>query len=166
MSKTLYLECNSGMSGDMFVAAMLDLGVDQQKLLDALASIPVDGFEIQISRVKKSGLDACDFSVLLDKEHENHDHDMQYLHGDGHLEHHHHHSHAHRGLPEITHMIAHTKISERAKEMADRIFDILAEAEAKAHGMPKDQVHFHEVGAIDTIVDIIAAAVCLDPLDV
>lgn len=53
MSKTLYLECNSGISGDMFVAAMLDLGVDQQKLLDALASIPVDGFEIQISRVKK-----------------------------------------------------------------------------------------------------------------
>ena len=166
MSKTLYLECNSGISGDMFVAAMLDLGVDQQKLLDALASIPVDGFEIQISRVKKSGLDACDFSVLLDKEHENHDNDMQYLHGDGHLEHHHHHSHAHRGLPEITHMIAHTKISERAKEMADRIFDILAEAEAKAHGMPKDQVHFHEVGAIDSIVDTIAAAVCLDLLDV
>lgn len=81
MGKTLYLECESGISGDMTVAALLDLGADQQVLKKALASLSVQGFDIRISRVKKSGLDACDFDVVLDKEHENHDHDMEYLHG-------------------------------------------------------------------------------------
>lgn len=74
MGKTLYLECESGISGDMTVAALLDLGADQQVLKKALASLPVQGFDIRISRVKKSGLDACDFDVVPDKEHENHDH--------------------------------------------------------------------------------------------
>lgn len=176
MSKTLYLECNSGISGDMFVAAMLDLGADQHALEHALASIPIHGYEIKISRVSKSGLDACDFSVLLDAVHENHDHDMEYLHGHhhdhGHHHHHHghdqnhHHHHEHRGLPDILHIIEHTEISDRAKALAVKIFDILAEAESKAHGLPKDQVHFHEVGAVDSIVDIIAAAVCVDLLDI
>ncbi len=204
MSKTLYLECSSGISGDMFVASMLDLGADQHALEHALASIPVDGYSIKISRVSKSGLDACDFSVILDEKHENHDHDMEYLHGHDHHHHHdhdhehhhhhdhghehhhhhdhdnehhhhhhdhvhdqnHHHHHEHRGLPDILHIIDHTEISARAKDLAVRIFDILAEAESKAHGLPKDQVHFHEVGAVDSIVDIIAAAVCMDLLDV
>ena len=85
--KTLYLECYSGISGDMTVAALLDLGADEQVLRHALASLPVKGFDIKISRVKKSGLDVCDFDVLLDEEHENHDHDMAYLHGDDHMEH-------------------------------------------------------------------------------
>lgn len=82
MKNTLYLECYSGISGDMTVAALLDLGADREVLEKALKSLPVDGFEIKISKVKKSGLDVCDFSVILDKEHENHDHDMEYLHGD------------------------------------------------------------------------------------
>ena len=81
MSKTLYLECTFGISGDMFVASLLDLGADEKKLEQALASLPVKGFHTCISRVKKSGLDACDFAVLLDEQHENHDHDMEYLHG-------------------------------------------------------------------------------------
>ena len=71
MGKTLYLECESGISGDMTVAALLDLGADQKVLREALASLPVQGFDIRISRVKKSGLDACDFDVVLDTEHEN-----------------------------------------------------------------------------------------------
>lgn len=74
--RTLYLECNSGLSGDMFTAALLDLGADEAVLRKALASLPLDGFDIKISRVKKSGLDACDFDVVLDAAHENHDHDM------------------------------------------------------------------------------------------
>ena len=81
MSKTLYLECTFGISGDMFVGSLLDLGADEKKLEQALASLPVKGFHTCISRVKKSGLDACDFAVLLDEQHENHDHDMEYLHG-------------------------------------------------------------------------------------
>jgi hypothetical protein len=181
MSKSLYLECNAGISGDMFVAAMLDLGADQNILRQTLDSIPIDGYEIKIGRVLKSGLDACDFSVLLDQEHENHDHDMQYLHGQEqshtqeHIhvqEHHHvhdqnhHHHHEHRGISEIKHIISHTEMTDQAKELASRIFDILADAESKAHGLPKDQVHFHEVGAVDSIVDIIAAAVCFDQLGI
>ena len=72
----LYLECYSGISGDMVTAALLDLGADEAVLRKALASLPLDGFSINISRVKKAGLDACDFNVVLDAEHENHDHDM------------------------------------------------------------------------------------------
>ena len=73
----------------MFVGAMLDLGADQKKMEEALQSLPVDGFKTEITRVKKSGLDACDFNVILDHAHENHDHDMEYLHGDHHDDHHH-----------------------------------------------------------------------------
>lgn len=82
MRNKLYLECTSGISGDMTVAALLDLGADQKKLVRTLKSLPVKGFDIKISRVMKSGIDACDFDVLLDHDHENHDHDMKYLHGD------------------------------------------------------------------------------------
>ena len=171
MAKTLYLECYSGISGDMTVGALLDLGADQRLLEEQLRSLPVSGFEIEISRVKKSGLDACDFRVILDKEHENHDHDNEYLYGHGHNhEHHHHHAHTHdhihRGLPEIREIILHSGITERAKKTALAIFQVLAEAEAKAHGTSIDEVHFHEVGAVDSIVDIVAAAVCLDNLAV
>lgn len=189
MGQTLYLECNSGISGDMTVAALLDLGADESILRQALNSMPVSGFEIEVRRVKKAGLDVCDFLVKLDKVHENHDHDMEYLHGHehSHNESHHHdhrhshnenhhydhdhshdhgHSHEHRGLPEIQKIIRSTDMSERAKKTALRIFDILAQAEAKAHGTAVEEVHFHEVGAVDSIVDIVAVAVCLDNLDV
>ena len=73
MGKTLYLECYSGISGDMTVAALLDLGADRSVLDRVLKSLKVSGFETKISRVVKSGIDACDFDVVLDKEHENHD---------------------------------------------------------------------------------------------
>lgn len=166
--RILYLECNSGISGDMTVAALLDLGADRKALEKTLCSLPVDGFRIEITRVKKSGLDMCDFNVVLDTKHENHDHDMEYLHGhgNGHMEEQKEHVHGHRGLSEILHIIEHADMASRAKQTAVRIFEILAEAEAKAHGVPVDQVHFHEVGAVDSIVDIVAVAVCLDSLDV
>ncbi len=187
MGKTLYVEGLSGISGDMTVAALLDLGADKEVLLNALKSLPVSGYEIAISRVKKSGIDACDFNVILEKD--NHDHDMAYLHGhdhhhedehghhhDGGHEHHHHehehchehehHHHEHATLPGILHLIGHAQMSDRAKAIATRIFEIVAEAEAKAHGVPLNEVHFHEVGAVDSIVDVVSVAVCLDNLDV
>ena len=196
--KTLYLECYSGISGDMTVAALLDLGADEQVLRHALASLPVKGFDIKISRVKKSGLDVCDFDVLLDEEHENHDHDMAYLHGDDHMEHvhththgggehvheheghvdnhkeHNHvhgdhdhiHPHTHRGMKEIREILTQADLTPRAYETAIRIFTVLGEAEAKAHGTTLEQVHFHEVGAVDSIVDIVSVAVCLDNLNI
>ena len=183
MSKTLYLECYSGISGDMTVAALLDLGADREVLKESLKSLPVGGFRTEITRVKKSGLDACDFPVILEQD--NHDHDMEYLHGSeksyaGHHEHshevnheHHHghtHSHEHpyehRGMKEITEIIQKSEMTVRAKKMAMRVFDILAQAESKAHGVPVEEVHFHEVGAVDSIVDIAAIATCMDNLDI
>lgn len=183
MSKTLYLECYSGISGDMTVAALLDLGADREVLKESLKSLPVGGFRTEITRVKKSGLDACDFSVILEQD--NHDHDMEYLHESeksytGHHEHshevnheHHHghthsheHPHEHRGMKEITEIIQKSEMTARAKKMAMRVFDILAQAESKAHGVPVEEVHFHEVGAVDSIVDIAAIAICMDNLDI
>lgn len=169
MEDMLYLECLSGISGDMFVAAMLDLGIDEKKVREALLSIPLEGFRVEVKRVKKSGLDACDFHVILDPMHENHDHDMEYLHGHGHAHtegHHHGHAHMHRGMKEIEELIDASSITESAKALAKKIFYITAEAEAEAHGMPVEQVHFHELGAVDSIVDIVAAAVCMDELGI
>ncbi len=192
MANTLYLECNTGISGDMSVAALLDLGADRDVLMKVLNSIPAKGFEVKISRVKKAGIDCCDFAVLLDKNHENHDHDMEYLYGktencgcnhehthqEGHHEHAHSHDgehehthshthhHEHRGMKEIREILSACVMTERARALALKIFEVLARAEAKAHGVSLEEVHFHEVGAIDSIVDIVAAAVCLDNLDI
>ena len=287
MGKTLYLETSSGISGDMFVAAMIDLGADPEALERALNSIPADGFRVEISSVKKSGIACCDFNVILDAAHENHDHDMAYLYGpapvtaaapqeeachfheeeeghhchcheeeeahhchcheeeeehhchcheeeeghhchcheeeeghhchcheeeDGHHchcheeeeEHHchcheeeeahhchcheeeeahhchcheeegHHHAHPHdhghhhhgRHLAEILDIIDATDMTDSAKALAGKMFHIVAEAESLAHHMPLEEVHFHEVGAIDSIVDIISAAVTFDSLGI
>lgn len=144
----------------MTVAALIGLGVPKEKLIKALQSIPVKDFDIEITEVKKSGLLANDFNVILKED--NHDHDMEYLHGHSH---HHEHHHSHRGLKEIKKIIDETQISEKAKKIAKKIFKILAEAEAKVHGTKIDEVHFHEVGATDSIVDIIAIAFCLDYLN-
>ena len=194
MGKTLYLETSSGISGDMFVAAMIDLGADPEALERALNSIPADGFMVEISSVKKSGIVCCDFNVILDAAHENHDHDMAYLygpapvssaapqeeaylchcheeeeahhcHGHGGEEPHHHHHHG-RHLAEILDIIDATDMTDSAKALAGKMFHIVAEAESLAHHMPLEEVHFHEVGAIDSIVDIIAAAVTFDSLGI
>ena len=161
--KKLYFECYSGISGDMTVGALVDLGVNEENLIKALKSIPAKGFDVKISKVKKSGLDVCDFAVVLDKDHENYDHDMQYLHGNHDRQQHH---HEHRNLKDIEKIIDETKINEHTKKIAKKIFKVLAKAEAKVHGVKIEDVHFHEVGVIDSIVDIIAIAYCIDELDI
>ena len=309
MGRTLYLECSSGISGDMTVAALLDAGASQEKLERVLAGVPLTGFSTRVSRVSKSGLDACDFDVILDEAHENHDHDMAWLFGhetggveaggkkkrgkkakkrgkasevvacatpvavayrpaeaaaperrsltellEQHAEeiaaasdgapgsptdapadacagtpvatgvapvptvaadaaegsadaacpqphvnagvalaaepehthagaehaasgtqphacepthaHEHEHAHEHRTLADVTAILDATPMSAGARAIAGRIFSQLAQAEAAAHGVPISQVHFHEVGAVDSIVDVVAVAVCLDDLDV
>lgn len=173
MKKSLYFECYSGISGDMTVAALLDLGADRTVLEKVLSSLPLPGFKIKTDRVSKSGIDACDFDVVLDED--NHDHDMAYLHGHENQEHTHHkthshshngHTHIHRGIKEIREIIDRGEMTPHARELALRIFEVLAQAEAKAHRVPVEDVHFHEVGAVDSIVDIISAAVCLDNLGI
>lgn len=184
MEQALYIECYAGISGDMFVASLLDLGVDKDYLLSNLQTLPLEGYKINISRVKKMALDACDFNVILDVD--NHDHDMQYLYEENHEhthehehshehkhEHHEHHiheanhtHHVHRNLNDVTTIINNSQITDNAKSIANKIFQIIAEAEAKAHGTSVEQVHFHEVGAVDSIVDITAAAICIDKLNI
>lgn len=208
MKKTLYLECNSGISGDMTVGALLDLGADRAVLEQALASLKVDGYHLHFGRTVKCGIDAYDFDVHLEEEerehcheghvhedhaHEDHDHvysqetvhshcheehaheDHDHAHGE-HVhqqhgqnltdDHVHTHAHIHRNLNDIYTIIDRLQSSDKVKQLAKRIFEIVAEAEAKAHGLPIDQVHFHEVGAVDSIVDIISTAVCLDNLGI
>ena len=207
MPNKLYLECYSGISGDMTVAALLDLGADQQVLLEGLESLNLPGYQLKIGRVKKNGIDACDFDVILDEPEHHHDHDHEHHHDHDHEhhhdhdhehhhdhdhehhhdhdhehehhhdhdhehhhhhdhEHHHHHDHVHRNIGDIFAIIDQSKISDRAKQTAKDIFRIIAAAESKAHGIAEDQVHFHEVGAVDSIVDIVSAAICLDNLDI
>lgn len=190
---TVYFDCSSGISGDMTVAALLDAGADRGVLQEALDSIPCTGFKTEISSVIKNGIAALDFSVILDRE--NYDHDMEFLFGDGHHnhnegalnsrhkketgndgeqchlhhhehEHEHNHKHEHRGLKEVFEIIDGTKMTGGARGLAKKIFDVLADAESKAHAKPKDEVHFHEVGALDSIVDIISIAVCFDNLKI
>lgn len=162
MENILYLECYAGISGDMFVASLIDLGVEEEYLQKNLQTLPLEGYKVKISHVKKMAVNACDFNVVLDID--NHDHDMEYLHGKS--EHHHEHHHEHRGLKEITDIINASQITARAKDIAVNIFNIIAKAEAKAHGVSVEEVHFHEVGAIDSIVDIVAAAICIDKLNI
>lgn len=173
----IYVDCSAGISGDMTVAALLDLGASLDVLLRALDSMPAEEFDIKLSRVKKSGLDCMDFDVVLDAEHDGHDHDMEYLYGHTHEQEHDHEQHTHdqnqskghhhhRGMAEINDILDKTQMTEGARKICDNIFGVLAKAESKAHGIPVSEVHFHEVGAIDSIVDIVSIAVCLDNLQV
>lgn len=166
----LYLECYSGISGDMTVAALLDLGADEEILRESLNSLGISGYKIKIGRANKCGIDACDFDVILDDTHHHHhqdhshgDHDHSHKHSHDHNKHHH---HEHRNINDIYKIIDESKITKAAKEIAKKIFDLIAQAEAKAHAVDYDKVHFHEVGAIDSIIDIVAVAVCIDNLNI
>lgn len=192
---SLYIDCSLGVSGDMLVAALLDAGADSDALDRALASLSVaDEFKIRVSTVTKAGIRARDFDVVLRCGAETHDHDMAYLHGDsemasecghdhrhghhgdhdhhhdqgcGHGHHHgHDHHHEHRNLSDVMGIIDSAQLTTGARAIASRAFEILARAEAQAHGLPVDRVHFHEVGAVDSIVDIVSAAVLVDSLGV
>ncbi len=192
MGKTLYLECRSGISGDMTVAALLDLGGSAEKLDSVLKSLNVDGFTYEIGRRKSCGIEGCSFDVHLEEEehhhhhhhhghehchdHEDHHHDHGHCHEDHHHDHEHchehnhchehHHHHEHRNFADVCAIINKGAMSDRAKTLAKKIFAIIADAESCAHGIPVEEVHFHEVGAIDSIADIVGAAVLIDDLDI
>ena len=140
----IYLDCQAGISGDMTVGALLDLGVPLEHLRAELAklALPTDSYSLSTSRTERHHVAALKFDVGV------HDH------------------HTHRHYAGIDAMIAASGLNDSVKEKAQRIFRRLAEAEAKVHGVPVAEVHFHEVGAIDSIVDIVAAAICLDYLGV
>lgn len=148
--KNLYLECYSGISGDMTVAALLDLGADEKKLKETLKELGIEKeYEIKISKVLKSGVEANDFDVIL--KHNHHEKEG--------------HHHEHRNLKEVYKIIDRLK-DEKVKTLAKKIFKVVALAEAKAHGKKIEEVHFHEVGAVDSIIDIVSTAFCIVNLEI
>ncbi|MEG1480244.1 MAG: nickel pincer cofactor biosynthesis protein LarC [Kiritimatiellia bacterium] len=135
----LYLDCASGISGDMLLAALLDLGADETNVRNALASLQLP-IELIRSEISKDGLRACDIDVRVP------------------------HEHHHRHLSDIITVLNQGALSEQVKTFAIKTFQIIAEAEAKVHGCNQEEVHFHEVGALDSIADIVGCAVCLENL--
>lgn len=238
MTEILYFDINSGISGDMTIAALLDLGVDQQKFLDELAKLNLSGYEIEISKVQKNGITASDFKVILENEahpdhyhshqdekdhlhsskedynlnhshqdgctgcgnhdhnhhdhshhnHEHHDHDSHNHKGlgdesqnhDHHEEKHSHEgqgsgseksehreakTHLHRNFNDIKNLINKSTLNKRVKNLSIEMFSEVAKAEAKVHDKDIEEVHFHEVGAVDSIIDIVGTAVLIDMIN-
>ncbi len=157
MTKYLYFEGSCGISGDMTVASLLDLGANREKMDKAIASLNLEGFHYHVERKNSYSIAGLDFDVHL--------HHLEEAHEEHYHEHHHHH-HEHRHLSDVYAIIERAEMTSSARDLAKRIFLIVAQAEAKAHGVAVDEVHFHEVGAIDSIVDIISAAVLLDDLGI
>jgi hypothetical protein len=151
--RILYYDCFSGISGDMNLGAMLDLGVEKDYLAGELSKLNLDHeFEIRVSRDSRKGICGTKVDVVLRHHHEHHEH--------------HEHHHEHRNLHSIESIINSSSLSGNVKRISLDMFGKVAEAEAKVHGKPLHEVHFHEVGALDSIVDIVGAAICLDRLGV
>jgi pyridinium-3,5-bisthiocarboxylic acid mononucleotide nickel chelatase len=161
--KILYLDIFSGISGDMFIGALLDLGVAARKLEHELKKLKLDGYHLHVTRKQKSGIEGVKLDVHLTDAH-----DQEHHHGHG-LEHHdhghgHHHHDENRTFAEIKKLITKSKLSAWVKKKSVAVFQRIAEAEGKIHGRPPEKVHFHEVGAVDSIVDIVGACIALEML--
>ena len=177
MSRLLYFDCFSGISGDMILGALIDAGLPFDDLKRALGTLAVSGYHLHASRVLRAGVSATKFTVHdHDHAHDHHDHDDHahddhdhahgatdhaHVHGPRH-DHVHPHAHAHRSLPEIFSLIDTSALSASGRDRAKALFQRLAEAEAAIHQMPVDQVHLHEVGAVDSIIDIVGAVFALE----
>jgi uncharacterized protein (TIGR00299 family) protein len=176
-----YIDCFSGISGDMFLGALLDLGLPFNELKKAIESLPFEGYSIDHKTEMKNGLKGSRFIVSLNGEHEHHDHHHHHEHhehydhhsGHEHDNHHEHDAHParhahheHRGLPEIEKIINEGALSEGVKRRSLKIFRAIAEVEGAIHNHAPEEVHFHEVGAIDSIIDIVGAAFGVDYLGI
>lgn len=147
--KTLVYDCRSGISGDMNLAALIDLGADREDLERELSKLHLHGeWKLEYTPAEQSGIHGTRMDVMVREE--NHVH-----HG---------HEHHHRTMEDIRNLIEKSGLSESVKKTALSVFTLLAEAEAQVHGTTPDEVHFHEVGAVDSIIDIVGAAICLDLL--
>src|SRR5918997_6917773 len=141
--RTLYFDCFAGISGDMTLGALVDAGVDARALTERLALLGVDGYEINFEKVDRSGISATRALVRLTKEEKKHRH-----------------------LSHIEKIIGGSRLDDSVKERALKVFRRLGEAEARVHGVPVERIHFHEVGAVDAIVDVVGACVCFELLGV
>jgi uncharacterized protein (TIGR00299 family) protein len=170
--KTLYLDIFSGISGDMFLGAMLDLGLDEQQLRQQLNLLPVGDYKLHVHRDVRSSVEGVKFDVILENPGHSHSHSHDHHHGHSHT-----HSHSHGGLEDHGHDDEHSRnyaqiceliqvspYSDWVKERSISMFHRIAVAEGKVHGQAPEKVHFHEVGAVDSIVDIIGASIALEAM--
>lgn len=154
--KILYFDCFSGISGDMVIGALVDAGADPTYLETELKKLNIeDEYELKFSKVVKNGITSTKFDVILNEHHHHH-----HTHDDGP-----HYHHDHRSYKHIVEMIESAQFTEQAEAFALRIFEKIGIAEGKIHGVPLEDVHFHEVGAVDSIIDIVGAAILLDQLN-
>ena len=164
--KTLYFDCSSGISGNMTLAALTEIIGDENYLVEELKKIHVNGYTIDISKKIKNGITGTHVNVILEHQHgHSHTHE-EHEHYHEHKEpiHEHHHHHEHRNLHDVCEIIDNSDIDEESKDLAKRIFMRVAKAESKVHNKPLDEVHFHEVGAIDSIVDIVGTAILINKI--
>ena len=160
--KMLYFDCFSGISGDMTIGALLDLGVELAYLRTELRKLPVEGYDIQASRVVRANISAMKFDVVVDGENR----DQQHAHHDHHHDHAGEHHHHHHRASEILEMIRQSALNGNTKRIAESIFTKLAISEGKVHHIAPEDVEFHEVGAVDSIVDTVGSAIGFDALGV
>jgi uncharacterized protein (TIGR00299 family) protein len=173
--KILYYDCFSGISGDMNLGALLDLGIDEKYLIGELKKLSLSGYEIKVSRDIRKGIEGTKVDVILQEHNHddaqathNHEHSHNYTEGgssSAHMSNTHKH-HENRNLKDIETIIDCSELSYKVKELSKKMFMKVALAEAKVHGKPLYEVHFHEVGAVDSIVDIVGAAICIIKLNV
>ncbi|HHU18133.1 MAG TPA: nickel pincer cofactor biosynthesis protein LarC [Clostridiales bacterium] len=175
MEKILYFDCFAGISGDMCLGALIDLGLDASEVIGELNKLGIKGYDIEVKKINRFSISGTDVKVTLNeieehyhKDHQDYDHKNHEEHD--HETHSHDHGHQHddkdRSLADIIDIIQASGISKRAKDLAIAIFTEIALAEAAVHGKNVEEVHFHEVGAIDSIVDIVGTSICIDMLKV
>ncbi|MDM5338598.1 LarC family nickel insertion protein [Fictibacillus enclensis] len=178
--KTLYIDCFSGISGDMFIGALLDAGSDPVLLVEELKKLQFeDEYQLTWKKIVKNGITSTKFDVELKQTDYHHEHEHEHHHKphhhhvhEHHHEHHHehehehHHEHHHRSYKTIVKMIESSDLAPEVKETSLKIFRKIGEAEGHIHGVPLETVHFHEVGAVDSIIDIVGAAILLHQLDI
>ncbi|PES42065.1 hypothetical protein CN497_04600 [Priestia megaterium] len=189
--RTLYLDCFSGISGDMFIGALIDAGGDSTLLEEELQKLNIsEEYKLSWRKVVKNGISSTKLDVELaetvdhadghqhdhkhnhkhedvdhNHEHEHSDHHHKHEHSDHH-EHSHHHHHSHRAYQDIVKLIDGSQLSQEVKETSLKIFRKIGEAEGLIHGISLEKVHFHEVGAVDSIIDIVGASILINKLEI
>ena len=164
--RTLYLDCGMGAAGDMLTAALLELFDEPNKMVRELAKLRIPGVRFLAERAQKCGIYGTHMRVIVwDMEEDEHLHSHHHHHDNDHG-HDHHHDHTHGGMADIAHIISHLNISDKVRRDVLAVYDLIAQAESHAHGVPVNQIHFHEVGTMDAIADVTAVCYLMDKLGI
>ena len=172
--KTLYLECNMGAAGDMLTAALLELTADKQAFIDQMNALGLPGVQVAFEPSVKCGITGTHMRVTVDGMEEQsadadhpHDHDHEHHHEHDHDHPHHDHGHTHHhhsSMQDIWELIDGLKVSDRVKTDAKAVYALIADAESKAHGRPVSEIHFHEVGTMDAVADVVGVCLLMEAL--